>query len=1003
MDASVVPKGVAVQIHAYIGPTPAKPDNSALRVKDGKQIEVANGSTGETLGLQLDYVYQQATEADVVERSLRSLVAASVEGVNVSVLAVGSTKSQKNRVLFFPMADQSLAAAVFQTLLDTLQSKVSTLGSSGASPAAANGGVTSARKSQVISVATFSLRVSFAELYEETITDLLAASKGDSSDNKLALVIEDDPALGKTIKNLTQSPPLTSLTDFRRVLDAGLSARRSNNGLYGNSSEFSSAVLRISVKQTFAFRDAATQELHSFFDLVDLPATDRLARTGAAVRLSEGPLLNKSLFALQEVFESLTHKSGDEVSVRYQGSQLTTVLQDALGGNCLTFVLMCLSPGDMAGSTATLQLGRMLPRISTFPVVNNDMLRGLRRRQLMVQKQLAGAAKDNPTGEKLGLADYERRLHDLEGKLAQNALERRVLREDKDALAAQLGELRTKYRELFDNELSLRTELLTCEQDKLALSKAFVAFQLECDTQVQQLDSDKFELETRLLKAEQLVVEIQQDDTTKAAQIQDLCAKMNELVADKTRLGGELALLQKAAKTAESARDAEAKKNQQLSLELIVAVNQKHKCQGEVEALATQLRSRQAQVDGHLAECTQLRSDNDALRQQVAGLEDKLEAMRKDVVRRELELERAELAAKKEQLETQQAGRDADSKRQLSVQQLSQELETQRAAFAADKRSLELQLERGQHDLARETREKQHLMNALTSKNEENEELVLALERARHDLQAQLETFRLKLALLQQSCSSGERASESGAGIQELKELVASYQVRERELRDELNSTRNANFRLARRLRGPGQDTTEPPQNPDDRDREDGGEQVERLRGRLAAAELQVASEMERRAEQSLVLAELEAQNATLVQELKETQRSEQTPAARDSESGVRAITEMHAALARQLEEVRRLTVQQQQVTRIVDTAAPPSQSQPRTDNASDPNELQSLRAAKTQLESRLSSSKAQWMALLEQVERRCAELLTKNVMLSEDNENLRHHLTKARMKAPRR
>ncbi|KAG6620767.1 N-acetyltransferase 10 [Phytophthora cinnamomi] len=881
-------------MHAYIGLPPSKPDSSALRVKDGKQIEIANGSTGETLGLQLDHVYQQASEADVMERSIRPLVAACIEGVNVSVLAVGSAKTQKNRVLFSPMPEQSLAAAVFQTLFDTLQNKVAALSSSGASVPAANGGITSARKNQVISAATFSLRASFVELYEETAMDLLASTNVGSSDSRPALSIEDDPVLGKTIKNLTQSPPLASLGDFRRLLDAGLNTRRSTNGLYGNSSEFSSAVLRISAKQTFAFRDAATQELHSFFDLVDLPATDRLARAGSAVRLSEGPLLNKSLFALQDVVENLTHNSGDEVSVRYQGSQLTTLLQDALGGNCLTFVLMCLSPGDMTGSAATLQLGKMLPRVCTFPVVNNDMLRGLRRRQFMAQKQLPSApatvAVKDGTMDAQKLVDYERRLHDLEGKLAQNALERRMLREDKDALTVQLGELRAKYRELFDNELSLRSELLACEQEKLALSKAFVAFQLERDTQLQQLDSDKFEVETRLLKAEQVVVEIQQDDATKAAQIQDLCAKMNELVADKTRLGGELALLQKAAKTAESARDAEAKKNQQLSLELIVAVNQKQKFQGEMEALATQLRSRQSQVDAQLTEYTQLRSDNEVLRQKVAGFEEKLEAMRKDVVRRELELERAELAVKKEQLETQQAGRDADTKRELSVRQLSDELETQRAAFAAGKRSLELQLERVQADLARESREKQYLMVSLRAKNEENEELLLALERARHDLQAQLETFRLKLALLQQSCTSGERTAEPGAGIQALRELITSYQVRERELRDELSGARNTSLRLARRLRDPAQESIEPLQNNSsekDRNHEDGegphetGE-IEQLRERLAAAEQQVASEMERRTDQALVLAELEAQNAQLVQEQKERERVEQAAPARD-------------------------------------------------------------------------------------------------------------------------
>ncbi|KAG6965064.1 hypothetical protein JG688_00007392 [Phytophthora aleatoria] len=826
---------------------------------------------------------------------MRSLIAACVEGVNVSVLAVGSATSQTSRVLFSPMLDQSLAVAIFQSLFDALQNKIAALNnnSSSASEATANGGTTSARKNQVVSSATFSLRLSFAELFEESITDLLAPRDSSRQD----LYIEDDAALGKIIKNLTQSAPLTSAGSFRQVLDAGLGVRRSTNGLYGNSSEFSSAVLRISVKQTFSFCEAPAQELHSFFDIVDVPATDRLTR-----------------------------------------------------------------------------LGKLLSRVCTFPVVNNDMLRGLRRRRFLVQKQLVSVATADG---KQDLADYERRLHDLEGKLAQSGLERRMLREDKDALTAQVGELRLKYRELFDNELSLRTELLSCEQEKLALSKAFVAFQLERDTHVQQLDSDKFEAETRLLKAEQLVVEIQQDDATKAGQIQDLCVKMNELVADKTRLGGELSMLQKAVKAAECARDAEAKKNQQLSLELIVAVNQKQKFQGEMETLATQLRARQSQVDDQQAECAKLRSDNEALRLEATEFEAKLEAMRKDLVRRELELERADLAVKKEQLETQQAGRDADCKRECSVKQLSEELETQRSAFAADKRSLELQLERVQGDLKREIREK-HLVNtALKSKNEENEDLQLAVERARHDLQAQLKTFRLKLALLHQSRDD----AEAGTGIRALRELLASYQVREGELRDELDSARNACFRLTRRLRESASASQQNGEEPHAVD------EMEHLRERLDAAEQQLAVEMQQRSEQALILAELEAQNSNLLREQKERQQHEQTAPAKDNDTGVR---EMHAALTHQLEEVRRLTLQQQTTQ-----STHPTQ-QISSNNPADPSELETLRAAKTQLESRLSSTKAYWMKLQEQVERRCAELLTKNVMLTEDNENLRNHLIKA-------
>ncbi|KAG1701088.1 hypothetical protein DVH05_011328 [Phytophthora capsici] len=879
-----------------------------------------------------------------MERSLQSLVTACVEGVNVSVLAIGSAKAQKNRVFFSSLPDQSLAVAVFQTLFDALQRKILALNR--------NTSLEATARMENLSSATFSVRLSFAELFEETITVGKPLSRQE-------LTIEDDPALGKIIRNLTQSGPLTTPEDFRNLLNIGLNARHSTNGLYGNFSEFSSAVLRLSVKQNFTFREAPAQELYSLFDLVDLPATDRLSLPGPAVRLSEGPLLNKSLFALQKVIESLS--SSDEASVHYQSSQLTTLLQDALGGNCLTLALLVLCPGDLKGSISTLQLGKSLSRLSTFPLVNNDMLRGLRRRQFLTQKPATlDAVKEAP-----GLVDFERKVHALEGKVAQSGLERRLLREDKDALTAQLGELRCKYRELFDNELALRTELLACEQEKLALSKAFVAFQLEKDAQVQQLDGDKFEVETKLIQAEQLVVEIQQDDATKATQIQDLCGKMNELVAEKTRLGGELAMLQKTAKAADSSRDLEAKKNQQLSLELIVAVNQKQKLQKELGTLAKQLDVLQSKLDTQQTECGHLRSENETLRQQVTEAEEKVEAVKKELVRRELELERKELGVRKEQLDNQKAGKEAKSQRDCTLKRLRDELEAQKEAFAAEKYSLELKLDRVQQELAREVSAKQLANGTLKSKTEENEELLLTLERMRHDLQAQLECFRLKLALLQ----SG---NDSGAGVRALRELVASYQVRERQLLDELDSARKAGFRLSRRLQDPEQSESEL------------NHSEEELYERLTAAEQRLTSEMEQRAQQTLKLAELEEKNANLLHE--KENKIEKQPS--NSDTGVQAIAEMHKALTKQLEEVRRLTLQQTQpVTK------PMENDETFTNKSAVLNELEALRAAKSQLETRLKSTKAQWMKLLEQVERRCAELLTKNVMLTEENEHYRKYL----------
>ena len=68
----------------------------------------------------------------------------------------------------------------------------------------------------------------------------------------------------------------------------------------------------------------------------------------------------------------------------YDDSHLTQLLQDALGGNCLSFALLCLAPDDFDGSKATVRLGQLLAGVFNFPVVNNDMIQGLVRRRRLV-------------------------------------------------------------------------------------------------------------------------------------------------------------------------------------------------------------------------------------------------------------------------------------------------------------------------------------------------------------------------------------------------------------------------------------------------------------------------------------------------------------------------------------------------------------------------------------------------------------------------------------------
>lgn len=128
----------------------------------------------QAFSIKADNVFQQASEHEIVERSIHPLISSCVEGVSVCVLSVSSAKAGKTRTLFTPIEQQSLAASIFQALASDLESKAKRLADANASlqPSPSSGAllplVDSASAAPV--GLRYSLRLSFAEIYEESIT-----------------------------------------------------------------------------------------------------------------------------------------------------------------------------------------------------------------------------------------------------------------------------------------------------------------------------------------------------------------------------------------------------------------------------------------------------------------------------------------------------------------------------------------------------------------------------------------------------------------------------------------------------------------------------------------------------------------------------------------------------------------------------------------------------------------------------------------------------------------
>ncbi|XP_011609744.1 kinesin family member 4 [Takifugu rubripes] len=212
----------------------------------------------------------------------------------------------------------------------------------------------------------FCLSVSYLEIYNEDILDLLCASK----DKPIS--IREDPKEGIKIVGLTERQ-VVSASEMVGCLELGNSARTVGSTAMNAASSRSHAIFTVTLEQRRGTdkSDSIVSKLH----LVDLAGSERQKKTKAeGDRLKEGISINRGLLSLGNVISALGDESKKNVFVPYRDSKLTRLLQDSLGGNSHTLMIACISPADsnMEETINTLRYADRARKIKNKPVVNID-------------------------------------------------------------------------------------------------------------------------------------------------------------------------------------------------------------------------------------------------------------------------------------------------------------------------------------------------------------------------------------------------------------------------------------------------------------------------------------------------------------------------------------------------------------------------------------------------------------------------------------------------------
>lgn len=107
--------------------------------------------------------------------------------------------------------------------------------------------------------------------------------------------------------------------------------------------------------------------------LVDLAGSEKVEKTGATGNtLKEAQRINKSLTTLGLVIKHLTDRKSTHVP--YRDSKLTRMLQDSLGGNSKTCLIITCSPSSFneEETISTLRFGQRAKKIKNKPKINKE-------------------------------------------------------------------------------------------------------------------------------------------------------------------------------------------------------------------------------------------------------------------------------------------------------------------------------------------------------------------------------------------------------------------------------------------------------------------------------------------------------------------------------------------------------------------------------------------------------------------------------------------------------
>ncbi|KAI5803293.1 kinesin heavy chain [Peziza echinospora] len=442
-------------------------------------------------------------QADVFNFSIKPTVDDILNGYNGTVFAYGQTGAGKSYTMMGADIDNEAHKGIIPRIVEQIFSSITN------SPQSME----------------YTVRVSYMEIYMERIRDLL----NPVNDN---LPVHEDKARGVYVKGLLELY-VCNVQEVYEVMRRGGAARSIAATNMNQESSRSHSIFLISISQKNVETGSAK---NGHLYLVDLAGSEKVGKTGASGQtLEEAKKINKSLSALGMVINSLT--DGKSTHVPYRDSKLTRILQESLGGNSRTTLIINCSPSSYndAETLSTLRFGMRAKAIKNKAKVNAELspaeLKALLKKSQtlnMTYSEYVNQLESEVTiwrgGDVVPQEKWTAPLSGVDGGLKSGAGQR----PGTPSAARPLSEALSSASSRPDSRMDLRssTPLIPLEKDE---KEEFLRRENELQDQLADRESQLAIVEKALKDAKEELTFLKEHDTKTVRDNERLAQEANEL------------------------------------------------------------------------------------------------------------------------------------------------------------------------------------------------------------------------------------------------------------------------------------------------------------------------------------------------------------------------------------------------------------------------------------------------------------------------------------------